>query len=106
MVKDTISQLVGEALHIDPGTIVQDTDLFAAGLRSLDLVNLVVALEATFGFQFPEEALNRETFASPASITDTVIRSRTICAPANVSDFGTGGHFGRNRLTSRSSQNC
>jgi len=77
-VKDTISQLVGEALHIDPGTIVQDTDLFAAGLRSLDLVNLVVALEATFGFQFPEEALNRETFASPASITDMVIRCRTI----------------------------
>ncbi|MGI8665403.1 MAG: phosphopantetheine-binding protein [Jatrophihabitans sp.] len=46
------------------------------GLDSMSAIELVIELEDTFGAQFPEELLVRETFASFGSL-ETVLRSMT-----------------------------
>jgi acyl carrier protein len=44
------------------------------GLDSMSAIELVLDIEDTFGTQFPEELLVRETFATFASL-ETVVRS-------------------------------
>lgn len=44
------------------------------GLDSMSAIELVLAIEETFGAQFPEEALVRETFTTLGSL-ESVVRS-------------------------------
>ena len=50
------------------GSISADDDLRAAGLTSLDMVNLVLSLEAEFNLQIPEKAITSANFRSVSSI--------------------------------------
>jgi acyl carrier protein len=50
------------------GSISADDDLRAAGLTSLDMVNLVLSLEAEFNLQIPEKAITPANFRSISSI--------------------------------------
>ena len=45
-----------------------DADLFAAGLDSLAIVNVMLAVEDRFEVEIPDEYLNRATFSSIAAL--------------------------------------
>ena len=53
-----------------------DADLFEAGLDSQAVINVMLAIEERFDFEFPEDRLNRATFASIRSIIDVVDSAR------------------------------
>ncbi len=54
-----------------------DDDLFAAGLTSLALVELMLALETDFSVEFPDAMLNRGTFRTIAAIAASIGRLQT-----------------------------
>jgi|SwirhisoilCB1_FD_contig_71_988017_length_345_multi_2_in_0_out_0_1 acyl carrier protein len=49
-----------------------DQSLQDAGLKSLDLVNLMLAIEAEFDLEIPEDHMTPERFESVAAIRDLV----------------------------------
>lgn len=59
-------------LVVDAGSISDDDDLFRAGMSSLANVNVMLALEEKFGIEFPEDMLNRSTFATRRAISRAV----------------------------------
>jgi len=52
--------------------ISADADLFIAGLDSQAVINVMLAIEERFAFEFPEDRLNRATFTTIGSIADVV----------------------------------
>lgn len=48
------------------------TDLFSTGLDSQAVVNVMLAIEERFDFEFPDDKLNRETFATIEAIASVV----------------------------------
>lgn len=56
----------------DPQTIAADADLYELGLTSHASVNVMLALEDEFDIEFPDDALNKTTFATIASIERAV----------------------------------
>ena len=63
--------LVGK--KIAPGVTV-DEDLHDRGLTSLDMVNLMLAVEDEFGIEFPQPDLTRENFRTIATLERLVCR--------------------------------
>lgn len=55
-------------LSVDLDTLPDDADLFAAGMSSHASVNVMIALEDTFGIEFPDSMLKRSVFESVDSI--------------------------------------
>lgn len=60
-------RLVTDALQI-----AVDDDLYRAGMSSHASVNVMLALESSFGIEFPDELLKRSVFASIGSIRDAI----------------------------------
>ncbi|MBB5119025.1 acyl carrier protein [Streptomyces eurocidicus] len=59
--------------YMEPGeTILADLELRDYGLDSLGIVDLLMDLESTYGVQFRDESLSRETFATPAGLWATL----------------------------------
>ncbi|KRD05513.1 acyl carrier protein [Mycobacterium sp. Root265] len=56
----------------DPQAIAADADLYELGLTSHASVNVMLALEDEFDIEFPDDALNKTTFATIASIERAV----------------------------------
>ena len=54
-----------------------DTDLAAAGLDSVQLISLVMALEAEYGITFADEYFSSKTFATPGAVWQAVQELRT-----------------------------
>lgn len=50
-----------------------DADLWENGLSSLGSASLLVRIEDEFGIEFPDDALNRSTFASLDALTAAVL---------------------------------
>jgi acyl carrier protein len=69
-------------LPTDVDTLSEDSDLFRAGLTSHASVNLMLALEAAFDIEFPDEMLKRSTFETVASICEAVanLQAREVAA--------------------------
>jgi acyl carrier protein len=67
---DVIRRIVAEQgrLSVDVATIGDDDDLFQAGMTSHASVNVMLALEDEFDFEFPEKMLRKSTFESVAAI--------------------------------------
>lgn len=67
---DTIRNLISEhgRLPVAVTTLGDDQDLYAAGLTSFAAVQLMLALEDSFDVEFPEQMLNRRSFASVNAI--------------------------------------
>jgi acyl carrier protein len=59
-------------LPADPETLAPDADLFAAGMTSHASVSVMLALEARFDVEFPDEMLKREVFMSIEAMADAV----------------------------------
>ena len=53
-------------------TIENEADLYAAGLSSFASVQLMLGIEEAFDIEFPDNLLNRKSFASIKAIEDTV----------------------------------
>jgi acyl carrier protein len=56
--------------------IAEGDDLFAAGFTSHATVNVMLAIEDTLDVEFPDELLNRTTFASIDALASAVEQSR------------------------------
>ena len=71
-----ILELVGKALPAArrPATINRQTDLHAAGLTSMAMVKLMLAVEAAFDITIPDADLTPENFRSVQALEALVIR--------------------------------
>lgn len=72
--QDQIKQILTQngRLAVPVENLADDADLFAAGLNSLAIVNVLMSIEEEFDIELPDELLSRRTFASIASITRVV----------------------------------
>ncbi len=55
-------------LPVSVANLVDDADLYQAGMTSHASVSVMLGLEAAFDVEFPDEMLTREVFSSIASI--------------------------------------
>ena len=60
-------------LAVDVDTLADEDDLYRVGMTSHASVNLMLALEDTFGTEFPERLLRRKTFESIAAIRAALV---------------------------------
>jgi acyl carrier protein len=72
--QDPIRQILADngRLAVPIDRLADEADLFAAGLDSLAIVNVLMSIEEHFDIELPDELLSRRTFASIASITRVV----------------------------------
>jgi len=75
-VDDTIRQVLAEhgQLLVDANKLSPEDDLFRMGMGSMASINVMLALEETFGVEFPEEMLTRNTFSTISSIKSALER--------------------------------
>lgn len=59
-------------LPVDTATLDINADLYATGLKSFAVVQVMLALEGAFDVEFPESMLVRRTFASVGAIETAV----------------------------------
>jgi acyl carrier protein len=59
-------------LAVPVDTLDDDADLFAAGLDSLAIVNVLMAIEERFDVEFPEHLLSRKSFSSIRNLSRAV----------------------------------
>lgn len=71
---ETIRGLVAKfgGLLVTIDQIADDADLYAAGLSSFASVQLMLGIEEAFDIEFPDNLLNRKSFASISAIEKTV----------------------------------
>ena len=69
-VDETIRQVLSEhgRLAVPVESLADDTDLFGSGMTSHASVNVMLALEDAFDFEFSEKMLKKSTFESIAAI--------------------------------------
>ena len=75
-IEDQLRRILDELGTLACGTeqLMPETDLYANGLTSLASVDLMLAIERDFGFLFPDDLLNRRTFASIGAMTTVILR--------------------------------
>lgn len=61
-------------LSISVDQLADDADLYAAGLDSLAIVNIMLAVEDRFDVEIPDADLNRATFSSVAAMAAVLAR--------------------------------
>ncbi|MBB4577540.1 acyl carrier protein [Rhizobium lentis] len=71
---ETIRDLLAKcgALPVMTDQIADDADLYAAGLSSFASVQLMLGIEEAFNIEFPDNLLNRKSFASIVAIEKIV----------------------------------
>ncbi len=74
MTDDVIRAVLAEhgRLAVDVAALDPDADLYQVGLTSHASVNVMLALEDSFDFEFPEQMLRKRTFESIAAIRAAV----------------------------------
>ena len=72
--KQKIRELLSKfgTLPVSVETLSDNADLYAAGLSSFASVQLMLGLEEAFDVEFPDQYLNRKSFASIDAINDTM----------------------------------
>ncbi|MGF9695226.1 MULTISPECIES: acyl carrier protein [unclassified Rhizobium] len=69
-IREILSKVGG--LPVPVSDLADDADLYAAGLSSFASVQVMLAIEEKFDIEFPDNLLNRKSFASIAAIDTTV----------------------------------
>ena len=69
-IRNLLTKLGGLPVAVD--SLADDADLYAAGLSSIASVQLMLGIEEAFDIEFPDNLLNRKSFASIAAIEKTV----------------------------------
>jgi acyl carrier protein len=74
--QNQIREILAEAgrLAVPVDTLGAESDLFAAGLDSLAIVNVLMRVEEEFDIELPDNMLQRKTFATISSIDTAVGR--------------------------------
>ncbi len=67
-----VREILASHGKLDASRIADDASLYEAGLTSFTAVQVMFALEAAFGVEFPEHMLNRQTFSSIARIAAAI----------------------------------
>ncbi len=67
-------------LRVSMDQLPDDANLFEAGLDSLAMVNVMLAIEDAFQVELPDAMLSRETFSTIASLCHVVERLQTVAA--------------------------
>lgn len=57
-----------------PDSLASQSDLFAAGLDSMGIMQLLLAIEDRFGVEIDPSELSRENFATPEKIVGLIAR--------------------------------
>ncbi len=72
---EKIREIIGKHARVSTpaDTLADDADLYAAGMTSQASVNVMLALEDAFDFEFPDRMLTRSVFSSIASIRAALI---------------------------------
>lgn len=68
--------LIAAAAKVSPALIEDHTDLAGLGLRSMDLVGLVIEIESVFEVEIPEQALTAGNFASLDGLAALLAQAR------------------------------
>ncbi|PKA39088.1 acyl carrier protein [Rhizobium sullae] len=70
----TIRELLAKfgKLPVSIDQVADDADLYAVGLTSFASVQLMLGIEEAFDIEFPDNLLNRKSFASISAIEKTV----------------------------------
>ncbi len=70
-IEQTLRELLAEhgKLTAPVADLTPTSDLYRAGLTSHASIALMLAIEDTFGVEFPQEAMRRDTFESIAAIS-------------------------------------
>lgn len=70
---DALTRSILSEVLLDNGeSLPTDADLFHAGLTSLKMVQVVVAIEERLSLEIPDEMLRREHFRTIATLTEFV----------------------------------
>lgn len=69
-IRTLLAKLGGLPVSVE--SLADDADLYAAGLSSFASVQLMLGIEEAFDIEFPDNLLNRKSFASIAAIEKTV----------------------------------
>lgn len=67
-------------MRVSIDQLPDDANLFEAGLDSLAMVNVMLAIEDAFQVELPDAMLSRETFSTIASLCRVVERLQTVAA--------------------------
>lgn len=59
-------------LPVSLDQVADDADLYAVGLTSFASVQLMLGIEEAFDIEFPDNLLNRKSFASISAIAKTI----------------------------------
>lgn len=78
---EELKALIVKSLKLEdilPADIDPAAPLFGSGLGldSIDALELVVALEKTYGIRIPDEDVGKEAFASLSALADYVIKNK------------------------------
>jgi acyl carrier protein len=74
-VDEVIRQVLAEEgnLLTDAATVSESADLYDEGLTSHATINVMLALEDTFDFEFPDRLLRKHTFSSIKAIREALM---------------------------------
>ncbi len=73
--RDVISLVMSVLKQIRPAAnVLPDSRLADAGYSSLDMVNIMLGIEAAFDVMIPQEDISPENFTSAASIAEMILR--------------------------------
>ncbi len=72
--QDDIREILAQSgrLAVPVESLDDEADLFAAGLDSLAIVNVLMSIEERFDIELPDEMLSRRSFASIATLKRVV----------------------------------
>jgi acyl carrier protein len=66
-----LERIQSDLLESD-GNLTQDSDLFAAGLDSMAIMQLSLIVEEEFGLRLPESLISRSTFESAGKLAEVI----------------------------------
>ena len=72
--QDEIREILAQSgrLAVPVDSLGDDADLFAAGLNSLAIVNVLMSIEERFDIELPDSLLSRRSFSSISTIKRVV----------------------------------
>lgn len=70
--EDVVKEIVMRCMDSPHVDLEPGTDLWSAGITSMQIVRVMMAIEDEFGIELPEQALTRATFATVQSIAQAV----------------------------------
>lgn len=70
--EERISALIREKFLEVPGELEPGADLFALGLDSMGIMQLLMTIEQSFGVRVPDRAVTQDNFRSPCRIAHLI----------------------------------